>query len=563
VPAERPALERRLAHPPAGSKPHNAGVGQSDRPGHARPPRLLVVALALVLVFGLVTLGIVLSRNHERPAAGAGAAADPSATRRSPTSAPGAVRLQPTDDWQTASPPGTRIEGFADRTSVLPGRQVHLRVSATGTSFTVSAFRMGSYGGAQAATAWHGGPFPVVAQPHATELPATRTVTTSWKPTVTVTAAGWPPGAYLLRLQGSDGAQGYVPLTVRSPTTAGRIVIIQAVTDWQAYNDWGGLSLYHGRDGQPVHRSYAVSFDRPYAGQAGAGDFLGNEVPLITFAERLRLPVAYATDIDLHEDPHLLDGAVAVVSPGHDEYYSSAMRAALTAARDAGTNLVFLGANAVYRHVRLASTARGPDRLEIDYKDSSLDPMTARNPAESTSQWRSPPGRRPESELIGGFYQCNPTRARLVVAPRLSWLTAGMGLKPGQSLGVLVGPEYDRVDLSVRTPHPLQVLFHSPLRCTPTGGGFADASDVTYYSEPSGAGVFDSGTSKWECALSDTACGPGWGDAATYRVVREVTRRLLEAAAAGPMGRLHPAVDTTGGAPGPRDGIGGIPDRNP
>jgi hypothetical protein len=234
------------------------------------------------------------------------------------------------------------------------------------------------------------------------------------------------------------------------------------------------------------------------------------------------------------------------------------MREALTTARDAGTNLVFLGANAAYRHIRLASTDIGPDRLEIDYKEAGLDPETTRDPAESTTQWRSPPVKRPESALIGGFYQCNPTQAHLVVAPRLTWLTEGLDLTPGQRLGTIVGPEYDRVDLSVPTPHPLEVLFHSPLRCTPQTGSFADASDVTYYTAPSGAGVFDSGTSKWECALSDTACGPGWGDAATYRVVREITQRLLQAAAVGPLGTAHPAHDTTGGPPGPRDGIAGV-----
>ena len=84
--------------------------------------------------------------------------------------------------------------------------------------------------------------------------------------------------------------------------------------------------------------------------------------------------------------------------------------------------------------------------------------MTATDPAESTTQWRSPPVSRPESDLVGGLYQCNPAQAPLVVAPRLSWLTQGLGLAPGQQLGTLVGPEYDRVDLSVPTPHPLLLL---------------------------------------------------------------------------------------------------------
>lgn len=433
---------------------------------------------------------------------------------------------------------------------------VRLRVSATATTFGVTVFRMGAYGSAQAAIVGHEGPFPVVAQPTPTEIPATRTITTSWTPTATIRATGWPPGAYLLRLEGADGAQGYVPLTVRSDSTAGRVVLIQAVTTWQAYNDYGGLSLYHGKDGMPASRSFAVTFDRPYAEQAGAGDFLGNELPLVSFAERLGIPLAYATDVDLHEDPHLLDGAVAVVSPGHDEYYSTAMRDALTRARDAGTNIAFLGANAIYRHMRFDATPLGPNRLEIDYK-SQADPIRATDPSETTTQWRAPPVSRPESDLVGGFYQCNPVRAQLVVAPTLSWLTQGLGLQPGQKLGFQVGTEYDRVDLSVPTPHPLQVLFHSPLRCKLLGRVIDDTSDATYYTTSSGAGVFDSGTSTWVCALDDTSCGPNWGDPATYQVVRAVTERLLRAAAEGPLGRTHPAQDTTGGPPGPNDGIAG------
>ena len=523
----------------------------SGQARHRRRRRGLPVLTAAVTLLVVGACGIVhTDRNRHQGALGRHATTE-QRTNATTTSAP---TLLPASDWQIRSAPGTRIEGYADRTSVLPGGHVRLFVSASAGSFLVTAFRMGSYGSTPAATAWRGGPFTAVTQPPATGIPATRTVTASWRPDATVTTTGWQPGAYLLRLEGADGAQGYVPLTVRSPSTAGRIVLIQAVTDWQAYNDWGGLSLYHGRDRQPLSRSYAVTFDRPYAEQAGAGDFLGNELPLVAFAESLHLPLAYATDVDLHEEPHLLDGARAVVSPGHDEYYSTAMRRAVTAARDAGTNVLFLGANAIYRHIRLSATALGPDRLETDYKVSELDPLSATDPRESTAQWRSPPVSQPESALVGGFYQCNPTRARLVVAPRLSWLTAGMGLRPRQTLGTLVGPEYDRVDLSVPTPHPLRVLFHSPLTCR-NDHPFRDASDTTYYTAPSGAGVFDAGTSKWVCALDATACGPGWGDPATYAVIRAITRRLLTAAATGPLGLSHPAVDTTGGPPGPDDGI--------
>jgi hypothetical protein len=520
---------------------------------------IAVVVAAVVVVLGAVgALALHGTGQAAQPAASTPAthraAGTPSATS-SPS--PSTLKATPTQDWHTASPAGTHIEGYADRTSVRTGGVVNLRVAATAKTFAVTVLRFGAYGATPAAVVGHEGPFPVVTQPAATELPGTRTITTTWTPTATITATRWPPGAYLLRLEGADGAQGYVPLTVRSDTTAGKVVLIQAVTTWQAYNDYGGLSLYHGKDGFPATRSFAVSFDRPYAEQDGAGDFLGNELPLVSFAERLGIPLAYATDIDLQDDPHLLDGARAVVSPGHDEYYATAMRDALTRARDAGTNVAFLGANAIYRHVRFDATPLGPNRLQINYK-TAADPITASDPAESTTQWRSPPVSRPESDIVGGFYQCNPVKVPLVVAPALSWLTQGLGLQPGQQLGTLVGPEYDRVDLSVPTPHPLQVVFHSPLRCKLDGRTVNDASDVTYYTASSGAGVFDAGTSKWECALDDTACGADWGDPATYQVVREVTARLLTEAAKGPLGLSHPAVDTTGGAPGANDGVAGI-----
>ena len=45
-----------------------------------------------------------------------------------------------------------------------------------------------------------------------------------------------------------------------------------------------------------------------------------------------------------------------MITLGHDEYWSTAMRAAATAARDRGANLAFLGGNEVYRHIRFAGT---------------------------------------------------------------------------------------------------------------------------------------------------------------------------------------------------------------
>ncbi len=55
----------------------------------------------------------------------------------------------------------------------------------------------------------------------------------------------WPVGSYLLKLVASTGQQRWVPLTVRDDASTATYVIENAVTTWQAYNRWGGCSLYH------------------------------------------------------------------------------------------------------------------------------------------------------------------------------------------------------------------------------------------------------------------------------------------------------------------------------
>ncbi len=107
---------------------------------------------------------------------------------------------------------------------------------------------------------------------------------------------------------------------------------------------------------------------------------------------------------------------------------------ALVAARDQqGTNLAFLGANAMYRHLRLGPTPIGENRLETDDNDASIDPILKTNPAEATSQWRQPPVPRPESVVTGVYYQCNPVKADMVAAQPDSWLLAGSGLRRATS----------------------------------------------------------------------------------------------------------------------------------
>ena len=145
------------------------------------------------------------------------------------------------------------------------------------------------------------------------------------------------------------------------PSAEGTVALVAPVTTWQAYNQWGGYSLYAGADGDS--RSHAVSFDRPYNGATGANDYRTAAIPIIVRAEQSGVPLSYFTNIDLHTREHALDGARGYVSMGHDEYWTTAMREAVARARDAGTNLAFLGANTMYWRVRLEPSTTGPARL--------------------------------------------------------------------------------------------------------------------------------------------------------------------------------------------------------
>ena len=133
--------------------------------------------------------------------------------------------------------------------------------------------------------------------------------------------------------------------------------------------------------------------------------------------------------MDIAADPHLLDGASALLSLGHDEYWTPEERANVTAARNAGVNLAFLGANAMFRRTRLQSSALGAAREVVCYKTSyTEDPLYRKDPTEVTSDWREPPNSDPESSLIGTIYEGYPCDASFVVSSPSSWVYRGTGV---------------------------------------------------------------------------------------------------------------------------------------
>ncbi len=470
-------------------------------------------------------------------------------------------RLPGTTAWQISGTPspGAQIEGFADRTAARAGQSVTFYVSSTAPTYRVQAFRMGYYGGKGARLVWTSGTLSGVVQPPCPLTPQVNMVACdNWSASfhLAITDA-WVQGDYLFKLEGSQGQQSYVPLTVWDPQAHAAYLIKNDVLTWQAWNPFGGYDYYAGQGTCPPNhyplcsRARVVSFDRPYAYGQGAGDFLSNEYPLVRWMEKHGLDVAYGTDVVVTEHPTFLLQQETVLSLGHDECWDLRERNAIQAARHAGVNAVFFAASAILRHVRLEPSPLGPDRQEVDYRNPSADPLNGQgNPLEVTGNtWSAPPANWPESPFVGesygGFLEPGSAPVPLVVVDAVSWLFAGTGLQNGSSVpGVLVN-DFDELGRPGTYPSNVQVLTHSPIPVSevqtnkPTLNGNA-YSDMTYYSDPtSGAGIFDSGTNNWIPALA--ACPGVAASGCPASALRRITGNLFHLFGQGPAGNLQPS----------------------
>ena len=152
-------------------------------------------------------------------------------------------------------------------------------------------------------------------------------------------------GYYLAELiitSGPDaGRRRHVQFTVRAPDASPTaILVVVPVNTIQAYNKWGGKSLYNSGSIGP--RANRVSFDRPTNPQDLSSDLFRHEYHLIRFLEREGYDVSYATNVDVHRDPSQLLDHSMVMTAGHDEYWTKEMRDGFEVARDAGVHLSFM-----------------------------------------------------------------------------------------------------------------------------------------------------------------------------------------------------------------------------
>ena len=458
--------------------------------------------------------------------------------------------------WVTTNQAAGDIEGYADQVSAQVGETVTLRVNTKASTFHVEAFRMGYYQGIGARRVWTSAEVPGSRQAAPTLIAPTNTVECQWTPSIQIVIDhSWPPGVYLLKLVGATGEQGFVPLCIRDDESKAAVLIMQGVTSWQAYNRWGGYSLYYGNKGgalsyiqSPGGGTYAdrariVSYDRPYSHDwaSGASDFVGNELPVVMQAEQLGLDVSYWTDIDLHERPELLASHHALVTLGHDEYWSLEMRNGAQTAVQQGLNIAFLGANACYRQIRLEPSPVGPDRHVVCYKSAAEDPMTGKNNAVVTVNWDQSPVNNPESLLTGSTYQDIAGNADVVISDPNSWALAGTGLTAGQRLPKAMQGEFDRYEPGPSSPANADIIAHSLV--TNRRGNY---SDITWYTAQGGGGVFDTGNASWVGELSNAPLIPSNVLPAAVPGVTEYLLRIMlnvySVLGTGPASVTHPST---------------------
>jgi hypothetical protein len=371
-------------------------------------------------------------------------------------------------DWLPLEPNGPvhGIEGYSSQVSVSPGGLLQLHVSTRPAArYQVQIFRIGWYGGTGGTIAaclptclksLSGRPQPLPAPD-----PATGTVRARWPVSLSFRVpSAWLSGYYVAKLVLATkprdwprmGKSAAIPFILKERATgASRILVVSSVNTEQAYNNWGGKSLYNfnSSGGQQATK---VSFDRPYAGSV-----YFYESGLVRFLERQPdLDISYTTDVDVHRNPAVLLRHRFVIVNGHDEYWSRTMRTAYEHARDRKVNLGFFGGNIGDWQIRFENA----ERTIVGYKSAERDPEP--DPQNKTTNFRFLVPPRPQCEILGTTFdeRAPQTSGQFKInaaAINDPWF-AGTGFKAGDTFKAGAG-EVDVAGPPGCPPYPKTTFF--------------------------------------------------------------------------------------------------------
>jgi DNA-binding beta-propeller fold protein YncE len=423
-----------------------------------------------------------------------------------------------TSAWQLSRPARNHeVEGFASLTSAAAGESVQLRVHVDHPKAVHwELYRMGHYQGLGGRFIASAPARMIVPQSPCEADPGTGLVECVWDDAFDVQIeAAWVSGQYFFKLIDEEGHDSYVPLIVRERADDARAAVVfqSSIATWQAYNSFGGSSLYRNNLPPEVgftgKQAEAVSFDRPYGCPTedaqcvpGESDFDLGERWMARWLEERGVDLAYVTTLDVASHPELLEGRKLFLSVGHDEYWPVAERDALDGARDAGVSLGFFGANTGYWRVRIADSSRGePLRTVFCYKEAR-DPR--QNARDTTSMFRRDPMPRPEGALIGLSYDENGARTNIdgfaeIVRRPDHWVYEGTGVRDGDVLAHVIGYEWDSLFDNMLAPKGLESIAHAQLFNV---RGAEMPADIAVYTPTPTSVVFAAGSVFWANALS-------------------------------------------------------------
>jgi hypothetical protein len=420
---------------------------------------------------------------------------------------------------------GQRIWAYADRQSLRPGEPLNI-MAAGGPGQPPRRVRLEVFRiAAGAPTPVWTSDFVQVGYRGATRSAAA--IGPGWPPTfASIDTSAWAPGCYYADIVEQTTATRDVKAAfwvVTNPRRSGAVLVRLGANTYQAYNDWGGHSLYPNDDDET--RGLLVSFDRPTPPA-----FWEYDVFLVSWLEGLAPSlggVDYAVNFDVHADPTLIERYPLVITSAHDEYWSGEEFDAFhRRIFKLGRNTAFLGADAAYCQIRYGDLNRAPGAAELGrqivcYK-TAADPIALRAGSAdlrslTTNNFRTN-ARRPETMLMGGAYQNwfqpdGPQRPSYKVARVDLPFFEGTGWKVGDPAADVIGYEWDNRDPdgdgkrlwdAARSLDPaldaaaVSVLFHGEATAEDGTRGLAEA---TYYRSPAGAQVFNAGAVRWAWGL--------------------------------------------------------------
>ncbi len=375
------------------------------------------------------------------------------------------------------------IDGYCFPRSAVPGGSLPLHVSTDAATFDVEIVREG----ATRDVVWRAE--GVRGQSHPT--PDDAAVNGCGWPAALEIPIGedWRSGYYAVTLTaGEERADAFLVVRPGPGTPRAPMILVLATTTWNAYNDWGGPSLYTGGTQVSFERPLARGFlDKPepmrrkmqpepdrealwyfeWAEPLGLSVWSGGagwatwERDFVRWAESSGYELDVATSEDLEQHPEVLDGHRLFLSVGHDEYWSRGMRETLDAFTDAGGNAAIFSGNTCFWQVRFDEGVRSMTGFK--YK-ADEDPVVG-TPEEHlvTGPWSDRRIGWPETRTIGltfthggysryGLGVPAGSGAYTVWRPE-HWAFEGTDLRYGDELGradAIVAYEVDGVELTVR-----------------------------------------------------------------------------------------------------------------